>query len=85
MAQDTSQMLLYRSECEQNRNCLKNDLKELIAQERNDRRDGEMEMSKCIEKVDGKMDSLNARINQVLFAVALEMGLLIIGYIMGKI
>jgi hypothetical protein len=66
-------------------NCLKKDLKELITQERNDRREGEVEMSKSIEKVDGKMDSLNARINQVLFAVALEMGLLIIGYIMGKI
>jgi hypothetical protein len=65
--------------------CLKKDLKELITQERNDRREGEVEMSKSIEKVDGKMDSLNARINQVLFAVALEMGLLIIGYIMGKI
>ncbi len=85
MAQDTPQMLLYRSECEQHRNCLKNDLKELIAQERNDRREGEVEMSKSIEKVDGKMDSLNARINQVLFAVALEMCLLILGYLMGKI
>jgi len=85
MAQDAPQMMLYRSECEQHRNCLKNDLKELITQERNDRRDGELEMSKGIEKVDGKMDSLNARTNQVLFAVALEMGLLILGYIMGKI
>jgi len=85
MAPDTPPTMLYRSECEQHRNCLKNDLKELITQERNDRRDGEMEMSRSIEKVDGKMDSLNTRINQVLFAVALELGLLIVVYIMGKI
>lgn len=85
MPQPVPQILIYRAECEGRMNCLKKDLKELITQERNDRREGEVEMSKSIEKVDGKMDSLNARINQVLFAVALEMGLLIIGYIMGKI
>lgn len=85
MTSDAPRILVYRGECENRMDCLKKDLKELIIQERNDRREGEVEMSKSIEKVDGKMDSLNARINQVLFAVALEMGLLIIGYIMGKI
>lgn len=36
--------LVYRGECEKNRDCLKNDLKELITQEMNDRKEGEIEL-----------------------------------------
>jgi len=83
--QNTPQILVYRGECEKNRDCLKNDLKELIQQEKIDRKEGEMELGKSIEKVDGKIDTINSKMTGLLVTLVVGILMFLIEFMMGKI
>lgn len=85
LPQNTPQILVYRGECEKNRDCLKNDLKELIQQEKTYRKEGEMELSKGIEKVDGKIDSINSKMTGLLVTLIVGILMFLIEFVMGKL
>ncbi len=65
-----------RVECKENRDCLKCDIKELIERERNDRKEGEVELNTGLNRLESKMDEANSR--QSGFMTALLVGVIVL-------
>ncbi|MDD4521687.1 MAG: hypothetical protein PHW84_01880 [Methanosarcina sp.] len=75
---------VLRGECEKNRDGLRCDLKELILQERDDRKDGEQELNRAIEKVDGKIDAINSKMTGLLVTIVAGILIFLLECIAGK-
>lgn len=77
--------LVYQGECEKNRDCLKNDLKELITQERNDRKEGEIELEKGIERVETQIQAMNSKLSGLLATLLIAVIIAVLELLLGEI
>lgn len=77
--------LVYRGECEKNRDCLKNDLNELITQERDDRKEGEIELEKGIERVETQIQAMNSKLSGLLATLLIAVIIAVLELLFGKI
>lgn len=73
-----------RVECKENRDCLKCDIKELLERERNDRKEGEVELNSGLTRLESKMDEANARQSSFMTALLVGVIVLIIQVFLGK-
>lgn len=73
-----------RVECKDNRDCLKCDIKELIERERNDRKEGEVELNTGLTRLESKMDEANSRQSGFMTALLVGVIVLIIQVFLGK-
>lgn len=85
MAPTTPQILIYRGECENRMNCLKNDLKELLERERQERKEGEVdlkqEIADCMLPVREDIKSIKTAAWSITSAAIIA----VFVYILGKV
>jgi hypothetical protein len=88
MAQNTPQLLVYKGDCERNRDCLKNDLKEMIINEREERKEGERdlksEISTGINAVQEDIASMKNAVWGLAGSIIVAILIVIIEYMIGK-
>lgn len=74
-----------RDECDKNRDCLKCDLKELINQERIERKEGEAELNDGIKTLNKTIASSNSSHENFMKTIFVALIILIIEVFMGRI
>ena len=79
---------VLRGECEKNREVTKCDLKELIIQEREDRKEGEKELkteiSKGLEEVQNELSSVRTALLGLAGSITIAIIVAILEFILGK-
>lgn len=85
MAQNSPILLISRGECEQGRTTLKNDLKELINQERADRKEGENNLNAAIERVETQIQEINSKITWGVASLLIAIIILVLEVLFGKV
>jgi hypothetical protein len=83
---DPGQQSLYitRSEYEKDRDILKCDLKELINQERSDRKEGETELNNGIKRMESKLESMNSRLSEIIVTLFIAIIVAVLEFLLGK-
>lgn len=88
MSQQSPQVLVYRGDCENKMNCLKNDLKELLIQERDDRKEGERELkteiSTGLEEVQRELGSVRTALLGLAGSIFVAVIVAILEFILGR-
>lgn len=74
-----------RDECDKNRDCLKCDLKELINQERTERKEGEKELNDGIKTLNKTIASSNSSHENFMKTIFVALLILIIEVFMGRV
>ena len=81
-------LLVYRGDCESKMNCLKNDLKELLIQEREDRKEGERELkteiSTGLEEVQRELGSVRAALLGLAGSIVVAVIVAILEFVLGR-
>lgn len=85
MAQNPPILFISRGECEHDRTTLKNDLKELINQERADRKEGENNLNAAIERVETQIQEINSKITWGVTSLLIAVIILVLEVLFGKV
>ena len=85
MAQNSHILLISRGEYEHDRTTLKNDLKELINQERADRKEGENNLNAAIERVETQIQEINSKITWGVTSLLIAIIILVLEVLFGKV
>ena len=76
---------ISRSECEKNRDNMKCDLKELINQERNDRKEDAKELGIGIERVEERLEAMNSKLSGLILTLFIGIILAVLEFVLGKV
>ena len=89
MAQQTPQILVYRGDCENRMDCLKKDLKELLTQEREDRKEGERELkteiNSGLEEVQRELSSVRTALLGLAGSIIVAIIVVILEFFLGTV
>lgn len=77
-------LYITRQEYEKARDALKADLKELINQERSDRKEGEAELNSGIERMENKLESMNSKLSGLTITLLIAIIVAVLEFLLGK-
>lgn len=77
-------LYITRQEYEKDRDILKCDLKELINQERSDRKEGEAELNSGIERMENKLESMNSKLSGLTITLLIAIIVAVLEFLLGK-
>ena len=77
-------LYITRQEYEKARDALKADLKELINQERSDRKEGEAELNNGIERMENKLESMNSKLSGLTITLLIAIIVAVLEFLLWK-